>query len=266
MKKKIQFAVLLFVSVAFFNISCKKDQGLKNETFENTVANSSAGQETKYNTFKGDEIEVGNGYARTFITQSHTGVPQELGIVFTHEALSGLPTTNAPYVLYFHHKALESTPFKHLSLGWSANGHPLPVGAFIHAHFDIRFFMMSLEDRLAIPAPPAASILLLPPTGYMPDNYIADAPVAQIGRHWAPNNFTPSSIINHTMILGSFNGNFTFVSPIVTRTTLASGVSVSLPYSQPQNFAQHGYYPTKYNIYEDDKRRHYVTLSDFVWR
>lgn len=247
-------------------ISCQKEQGLKPETIETSISNSSADRETKYNTFNGDEIAIGNGYAHTFITQSHTGVPQESGIVFTDEALSGLPTTNTPYVLDFHPKALESTPFKHLALGWSANGHPLPGGAFITSHFDIRFFMMSLEDRLAIPAPPAPSILLLPPAGYMPVNYIADAAIPQLGVHWAPNNFTSGSTINHTMILGSYNGNFNFVSPIVTRTTLASGSSVSLPYAQPQYFAQHGYYPTKYNIYEDDKKRHYVTLTDFVWR
>lgn len=264
--KQVKNKLLMAATAIVLLSACQKEQNLKNETFETSIASSSASQETKYNTFNGDEIVVGNGYAHTFITQSHTGVPQELGIVFTDEALSGLPTTNTPYVLDFHHKALESTPFKHLALGWSANGHPLPGGAFIPSHFDIRFFMMSLEDRLAIPAPPAPSILLLPPAGYMPVNYIADAAIPQLGVHWAPNNFTSGSTINHTMILGSYNGNFTFVSPIVTRTTLAGGVSVSLPYSQPQYFAQHGYYPTKYNIYEDDKNRHYVTLSDFVWR
>ena len=66
---------------------------------------------------------------------SHTGVPQELGIVFTGEALSGLATANTRYVLDFHHKDLESTPFKHLALGWNANGHLLPGGAFITSHF-----------------------------------------------------------------------------------------------------------------------------------
>ncbi|HEX5653467.1 MAG TPA: hypothetical protein VFX58_10360 [Chitinophagaceae bacterium] len=258
--------ITIATSLLIFLISCQKEQDLINDSPEPSIANPSADQEIKYNTFKGDEIQVGNGYAHTFLTQSHTGQPQELGIVFTDEALSGLATTNTPYVLDFHQKALESTPFKHLALGWSANGHPLPVGAFIPAHFDIRFFMMNLQDRLAIPAPPAASILLQPPPGYMPADYIADAPIPQLGLHWAPNNFTSGSTINHTMILGTYNGNFNFVSPIVTRATLVNGISVSLPYSQPLYFAQHGYYPTRYNIYEDDKNRHYVTLSDFVWR
>ncbi|MBI1780319.1 MAG: hypothetical protein HYR66_02975 [Sphingobacteriales bacterium] len=210
--KQVKNKLLMAATAIVLLSSCQKEQNLKNETFETSIASSSAVQKSKYNTFNGDEIIVGNGYAHTFVTQSHTGVPKELGIVFTDEALSGLPTTNAPYVLDFHPKALES------------------------------------------------------PAGFMPANYIADAAIPQLGVHWAPNNFTSGSTINHTLILGSYNGSFTFVSPIVTRTTLASGVSVSLPYAQPQYFAQHGYYPTKYNIYEDDKNRHYVTLSDFVWR
>ncbi|MEO6254245.1 MAG: hypothetical protein ABIO79_13110 [Ferruginibacter sp.] len=263
---------LLPLFIAFFS-SCQKEQVLKEGAAEAAISRlsgdqqtASADQDTKYNTFNGTEIAVGNGYAHTFITQSHTGVPQELGIVFTHEALTGLATVNTPYVLDFHHKALESTPFKHLALGWSANGHPLPGGAFMPAHFDVRLFMMTLQDRLAIPAPPAAPLYVLPPAGYMPSNYFSDVPAPQIGMHWAVNTFTPGSTVNHTMILGSFNGAFTFVSPIVTRATLLNGTAVSLPYGQPQYFAQHGYYPRTYNVYKDDKDRHYVSLSNFVWR
>jgi hypothetical protein len=249
----------------FIFIACQKEQNRNDEALETSMTNSPANQGEKYNTFKGDDIEVGNGYAHTFVTVSHAGVPRELGIVFTNEALSGLPTTNAAYVLNFHHKALESTPFRHLALGWSANGHPLP-GTFIASHFDIRFFMMSLEDRLAIPAPPASALYILPPAGYMPANYFPDVPLAQIGMHWTDKSFIPGTPVNHAMILGSYNGEFTFISPIVVRAELANGTSVSLPWTQPQSFAKHGYYPTKYNVYEDDKERHYVTLTDFVWR
>jgi len=268
MRKKLLPAMILFTLLAFLNFSCQKEtkQFPVQEENAGTTSASRSDAGTIYNTFKGPEVVVGEGYARTFITLSHTDVPQELGIVFTDEALTGLATVNTPYVLDFHHKALEATPFKHLAMGWSANGHPLPVGAFIPSHFDIRFFMMSLEDRLAIPAPPAPSLFVNPPAGYMPADYIADAAAPQLGRHWAPNNFTAGQTVNHTMILGSYNGSFNFVSPIVRLTVLSSGTSASLPYSQPQYFAEHGYYPTKYNIYEDDKNRHYVSLSDFVWR
>ena len=139
-------------------------------------------------------------------------------------------------------------------------------GAFIPSHFDVRFFMMSLEERLAVPAPPAPALYVLPPAEYMPANYFSDVPAPQIGMHWTDKSFVAGVTVNHAMILGSYNGKFTFISPIVVRTELVNGTTVSLPWTQPQAFAEHGYYPAKYNIYEDDKKRHYVTLTDFVWR
>lgn len=262
MKKFLIFAACAFLTFS----SCKKDVAFEGNKAVLLEAAGKANQDMKFNTFKGPEVEVGNGYARTFITRSNTGEPQELGVIFTDEALSGLPITNTPYVLEFHHKATESTPFTHVALGWSANGHPLPGGAFITSHFDVRFFMMSLEERLAIPVPPAPEFFVLPQTGFMPANYFPDAPAPQVGRHWTDKSFVTGVPVNHTMILGSYNGAFTFISPIVVSTELAQGTSVSLPYSQPQLFAKHGYYPTQYNIYEDNKKQHYVTLTNFVWR
>lgn len=267
MKSSIKLSAkwLLPLCLTFLTfISCKKEYTLKNEPTKTATLNRSD-PETMYNTFKGPEVAVGNGYARTFIMRSHTGVPQELGVVFTDEALSGLPATNTPYVLDFHPKALESTLFQHVALGWSANGHPLP-GTFMASHFDVRFFMMGLEDRLAIPPPPAPALYVLPPTGHMPVNYFSDVPGSLIGMHWTDKSFVAGVPVDYTMILGSYNGKFTFISPIVTRTTLANGANVLLPWTQPQLFADHGYYPTRYNIYADDKNQHYVTLSDFVWR
>ena len=270
--KRFISSLYLIMGCTLILCSCKKEQSLQSNeenSFSAMASNNSEmtskDNDCHYNTFKGPQVVVGNGYARSFVRISHTGKPQELGVVFTNEALSGLPEVNTPYVLELHNKALETTPFKHVALGWSAHGHPLP-GSFMDSHFDVRFFMMGLAERLAIPAPPAPGFTNLPPTGYMPANYLPDAPAPQIGRHWTDNSFTPGVPVNHTLILGSFDGAFTFVSPIVVRTELISGQSFSIDYAQPQLFAQHGYYPTRYNIYQDDQQRHYVTLSNFVWR
>jgi hypothetical protein len=257
---------LFLLSLVVF-ISCQKETDTYQARQENSgvALTLQSDQDTKFNTFKGPEIVVGLGYARSFATISHTGVPQEIGVMFTDEALSGLPAVNTPYVLELHDKALESTLFQHIALGWSANGHPLP-GSFIGPHFDVRFFMMSLADRLAIPAPPGAGFTTFPPAGYMPANYFPDAPGPQLGMHWTDKSFITGVPVNHTMILGTYAGKFTFVSPIVVRTDLVSGQSFSIPYAQPTSFAEHGYYPTMYNIYKDDKGNHYVSLSDFRLR
>jgi hypothetical protein len=259
--KSVYLCLSLVTGATLLFTSCKKEISPINEA--DAAISSKANQSLKFNTFKGPEVEVGEGYARSFIVLSHTGVPQELGVMLTDEALEGLPTVNTPYVLELHHKAVEATPFEHIAMGWSANGHPLP-GTFIGPHFDVRFFMLTLAERLAIPAPPAPSLFVLPPTGYMPVDYFADVPGPQLGMHWTDKTF--SNPVTHEMILGSYNGMFTFVSPIVLRTELQGGQSFSLPYSQPQLFAEHGYYPTVYNIYEDGKQNHYVSLSAFVWR
>jgi Domain of unknown function (DUF5602) len=263
--KRLISSLYIMIGCTLVLSSCNKEQLLQSNEEKTFTTVASLGNESQENTFKGPEVVVGNGYARSFITISNAGEPQELGIIFTNEALSGLPTVNTPYVLELHNKALESTPFEHVSLGWSANGHPLP-NSFIAPHFDVRFFMMSLAERLAIPAPPSPGFTNLPPTGYMPANYFPDAPVPQLGLHWTDKSFTAGIPVNHTLILGSFDGAFTFVSPIVVRTDLVSGQSFSISYAQPQSFARHSYYPTKYNVYQDDKQRHYVTLSDFIWR
>jgi len=224
------------------------------------------------NTYKGPQVKVGNGHARTFITINPSGAPKEIGVIFTKEALSGLPATNSLYQLEFHDKALNGTLFKHVAIGWSAAGHGLPPSGSMGPHMDCRFFLMTAAERLAIPAPstsgyPAGGGFdVSPPSGYLPANYAMNAAVAQIGRHWAENIFSAGMTVPHTMILGTWNGALTFINPIVTLTTLASGTSYSVAYPQQQFFAKRGYYPTKYNIYKDDKGSHYVTLTGFVWR
>jgi len=250
--------LFLLIGSTLFLFSCRKENIIKD--VKDLISPE------KDNTYKGPNVTVGNGLARTFITVSHDGKPKELGIIFTHEAHSGLPATNTPYVLELPKKALETTPFKHVALGWSANGHPLPNNSYMGPHFDIRFFMMTNQERLAIPAPPAPEFFNLPPPGYMPANYFPFLNVVQLGLHWTDESFASGAAVNHTMILGSYAGKFTFVSPIVTQTELASGQRFSVAYAQPRFFAEHGYYPTRYNIYEDDKGSHYVTLSHFVWR
>lgn len=244
--------------------SCKKDSKASDE---NT------------NTFKGPEVKVGKGNAQTFITisqsgvsHSQAGVPQEIGVIFTDSSLLGLPDVNTTYVLNLPQEALEATLFENVVVGLSAHGHGLPPTGNIAEHLDVRFFMMTNEERLTIPNPasstyPAgAGFDVSPQAGYLPPNYVLNFAVAQIGRHWASNSFDSSASVNHTMIYGTYNGNLTFLAPIVTVADLANGNRYSVAYPQPQFFARHGYYATKYNIYKDDKGSHFVSLSDFVWR
>ncbi|MEJ7769318.1 MAG: hypothetical protein WKF89_15975 [Chitinophagaceae bacterium] len=224
-------------------------------------------QGSKSNTYSGPQVKMGNGMARSWIITSHKGVPTEIGVEMTDEVLYGLPATNFSIAIPLHSKAKETTPFDHLYITWAAQGHPLP-GTFIGPHLDVRFFMTSLEEHLAIPsyAVAPAGFDNHPPKGYLPVSYFPDAPVPQLGLHWTDKNFTDP--VTKTMILGSYDGKFTFISPIMILPVLQSGQRYSSSYSQPQYFAKKNtYYPTKYSIYLDNTtKKHYVSLSDFVWR
>lgn len=265
MKKNL--SLLAVIAGLFFWVGCQKD--IRNESQFKGVTSTATAENVdpalKYNTFSGPQVEMGAGKVRSWITLSQTGTPAEIGIEITDEALNGLPDTNFSVAVPLHLKATETTPFDHVFITWASHGHPLP-GTFIGPHFDVRFYMMSLADQLAIPAPPAAQLTTLPPTGYMPDSYFPDAAVPKIGLHWTDKTF--SDPVTNEMILGTYDGKFTFVSPIAVLGLLQSGQSVSLPYAQPQYFAEtNTYYPTKYNIYIDNNtKKHYITLSDFVLR
>ena len=218
-------------------------------------------------TFNGPEVQMGAGHARSWITIGKTGAPVQVGVEMTEEVLSGLPNTNFSVALALHNKAKQTTPFDHLYITWASHGHPLP-GTFIAPHFDVRFFMTGLDEQLAIPtyASNPTGFDNHPPAGYMPASYFADAPVPQLGVHWTDGVY--DNPVTKALILGSYNGKFTFVSPIMILDILQGGQSFSASYPQPQYFAKKNtYYPTKYNIYMDNAtKKHYITLSDFVWR
>lgn len=254
--RNVPLLLLLFVLFAPFT-SCKKDL-------------------EKTNTFYGPQVTVGNGKIRSWIKINHDREPVELGIEMTPGALENLPHHGPgdvhPYWhIPFHQKVLDVTPFDHLTVNWNPEGHS--PAFFSDPHFDIHFYMMTEVERQAIPAwSPSTDVFFntYPPAGYMPVDYSTPpGPVgaeAAMGKHWLPPppTFLPFS---HVMILGTYNGRFNFIEPMVTFAFLQSGQSVSKDYSQPQKFAKAGNYPTKYNVWKDEKTgHHYMSLSHFVSR
>ncbi len=257
--KLLSSRMLIVVSIALFVFSCQKPIDIFHP--------GNGKDNDKSNTYSSSQVKMGAGKARSWITIDKKGVPKEIGVEMTDDVLYGLADTNFNVTIPFHAKAKEITPFDHLYITWASHGHPLP-GTFIGPHFDVRFFMTSLAEHLAIPAYAAAPAGFdnHPPTGYMPANYFPDAPIPQLGLHWTDKTF--SNPVTSAMILGSYDGRFTFISPIMVLDVLQSGQNFSASYAQPQYFAEtNKYYPTRYNIYKDDAtQKHYITLSDFVLR
>ena len=274
MKKHILFTLVV---TNLFLLSCNKEIN-ENKTLnpEETATTAKNDPSEQINTFKGPEVNVGNGKVRSWIRIDHLNKPIELGLEFTPGALENLPEEEEEGVsprwdIPFHQKVKEVTPFDHLNLNWNPHGHPDPF--FTSQHFDFHFYMMTEVERMAIPAwSPLTDALFnnYPPAGYMPADYSAPpgavAAVPAMGKHWLPPppTFLP---FTHVMLNGSFDGKFNFIEPMITLSYLQSGQSVSKVYSQPLKFEKDSFYPTKYNIWKDETTdHHFVSLSHFVWR
>lgn len=228
-------------------------------------------------TFYGPQVEMGEGKARSFITTSDKGIPREMGIELTADALKGLPTDPKDFAAAFfplplHHKAKELTAFDHIGINWNVHGHE-PEHVYDVPHFDFHFYKITLDEQLAIPpyeiAP--AGFDNLPAPEYMPAQYVAgDGGVPQMGKHWV-DVLSPElngAPFTYTMIYGSYAGKTTFVEPMITMAIIQSGATYHIPYRQPQTFSPaNKYYPTQYNIYMNtETRKHYITLTHFEWR
>ncbi len=269
------FHPLTVLTFAAFLASCQKEKSNPPEPVSMAaVVNNSQGEFV--NIFKGPEVQVGNGKVRSWIKMTHDDQPIELGLEITPGALENLPDEEMPgmsphWDIPFHPKVKMVTPFDHLNLNWNPHGHPDPF--FGAQHFDFHFYMMTEAERMAIPAwSPSTDVFYntYPPAGYMPANYSTHpgpiAAVTAMGKHWLPPppTFLP---FTHVMILGSYNGRFNFIEPMITLNYLQNGMSVTKDYSQPLKFQTANNYPTKYNIWKEEvSGNHYVSLSHFVWR
>lgn len=276
-KKIIVLGSLLFL------FSCNQDEMVINDLQESAPLSFTAKMKSdKVNVFKGPQVALGYGKVRSWVSLNQkNGLPSEIGLEITPEAFKNLTTENnkiipsdhKTIVVPLHLKAKQSTPFNHIGLNWNPNGH-MPPGVFDVPHFDIHFYMISVEEQMAIPAwspQTDAAFNLYPPMGYMPVDYGTPPGPAtaepQMGKHWSPNNLGAYLPFSKIMIYGSYNGKFIFVEPMITLAYLLSNVDFTTDYSQPEHFAKAGNYPTKYNIYHDVTTGNtYVTLSKFVAR
>jgi len=273
---------ILAVAVILFFAACSPEEKATLDPLATDASGSLSTKENseKVNVFKGPVVQYGAGKARSWISVNKEGFPVEIGIELTEDVLDDrsllsqgqLETTVIP----LHHKAIELTPFEHLGINYEPEGHPPVWGK---EHFDFHFYTITNEERMAIPAYDANNQSIVDAFTYFPDDKKMPADyfkfpgsggaMAMMGKHWLPQDFaTGYDPFTHVMILGSYAQKNVFIEPMVTVDYLLSGEEFSGNYSQPITFEEKGnYYPTKYNIYHDDKNNSvYITLSDFVRR
>lgn len=267
-KKPLQLMLLLLF------LSCSDDKPVVDGSQDLATAPLSRNG-TKVKMFKGPVMSLGDGTVRSYVSMNADGFPLEIGIEMSHDALENLPMHAEEHelVLRLHHHAREATPFDHILINWNPEGHE-PTGVFSVPHFDFHFYMMPLAERVQIPAwspTTDAAFNNYPPEGYMPATYFtppgAGTAEPRMGKHWLPVNLGEFLPFSKIMILGSYDGEVTFIEPMITLDHLLSETDSSEAYPQPASFAEAGNYPTKYNIHHDMQTGHiHITLSDFVAR
>ncbi len=224
-------------------------------------------------TFKGSKIAVGQGTAWTEMTVGDGNSLEGLALVFTPEALVGLPPTlpATEYIIPLPSEA-PATVFNHVGVNWQPQGHA-PATIYSVPHFDIHFYLISSQERDAMtPADPAfaTKALRVPDAAHLPAGFGSDPmPIPRMGSHWAdPNSHEfHGSAFTSTLIYGFYDAKMVFIEPMMAKSFIESNPNFSAPIVTPTAYPKSGRYPTIYSVTYDASAREYrVKLASFVSR
>jgi hypothetical protein len=173
-----------------------------------------------------------------------------------------------PYVLEM--PANHGTPFRHVAVEWNPGGHE-PPGVYDVPHFDVHFYLIDVEERMAIdPADPrfGEKAAKLPPAEYLPPGYITPVPdaIPMMGLHWLSSSAgeLQGRPFDKTFLFGSWDGELIFFEPMVTKEFVESKPRFSEPLATPSRYRVPGRYPTSYGVHWDDAAREYrISLGGF---
>ncbi|MDB4883671.1 MAG: hypothetical protein JWL95_2437 [Gemmatimonadetes bacterium] len=261
----------------------------------------------------GAPIRVGNGTVRTYVVldQKQGGHPLEVGVAMSEKSLDGLPApvTTPPAVGGHDHGSMQMnmylldlptqnpTQYKFVQFDWNPAGHE-PAGVYDLPHFDFHFWTASKEVRASIlptnsdyaqkaasfPAPEFRYPFYLDAAtaaGVTP----ALATVPLMGLHWLdvrspelqkltgnPAGYKP---FTKTFIYGTWDGQFVFDEPMITRAYILAKKTATdpaeideiIPVSTAQRYTPAGFYPSAYRISWDAQQKEYrIALTQLSWR
>jgi len=238
-----------------------------------------AGHHHGVTTLYGPENELGEGISRTYVVVDHDGRPREVGIRMSESVLTGLsegPGAGTTMLMPALPAGAPDTGFDHVMLDWNPNGHD-PEILYGAPHFDMHFYTTD-ADREVDPAAPdfAARAARLPEPEYVPEGYIpppgppVENTVPFMGMHWtdAADGVIPGSFeFTEVLLNGTWDGEFIFIEPMMTREWLATKPSLREIVKQPSSYRRTGYYPTVYTVDFDEQAGEYVVaLSGLTMR
>ncbi|HSM62300.1 MAG TPA: hypothetical protein VK833_00020 [Gillisia sp.] len=225
------------------------------------------GSSEKMNTFYGPAKQLGDGVLRSMVVMKHDGTPESIGLRISEKVLEGLPDEEHNITLDLSNK-MKGMAFDHIDFGWNPHGHE-PPGIYDVPHFDIHFYMVSLDYQNNIQDPDLAEEL--PPDEYRPETYNPTPGfVPAMGKHWVSESADEFNGLpfTRTFIYGSYAGEFHFYEPMITLEYLQEKGNEQIPIPQPAQFQRTGlYYPTTYSInYDAVKKEYLITMENLVLR
>lgn len=265
-----QLTRALCLPLLFLFFACSKEK--LSQPLSNTSDQSRLAPDNNSSVFFGPTVQLGNGHIRSFgVLAKQTDAPLQIGFELTPGALQGLPHDAhgehaASYLVRLHPRVAAAGVFDHLVANWNAHGHP--PGPYLSAHFDFHFYLIALQERLAITANDPLSVAPLP-GGYLPADYIGPlGPEPQMGGHCV--DVTSPELnggpFTHTFIFGAYNSKVAFYEPMITHDYLLQSNGGTFVIKQPASVSKSGYYPTRYTISKAANGNRYVILTDFVFR
>jgi uncharacterized protein len=245
----------------------------------------------------GQAVTLGNGNARTYVMldKENDNAPLEIGVALDEAALEGLPQgAGAMTMLDLPLPSQNPTPYRLVELDWNPQGHE-PAGVYTVPHFDFHFYTITADVRNTID--PADTLFQtkadnIPAQNEVAEFYVPLSPpqgpivaVPHMGVHWAdmraqelqgafghPENARPFTT---TFLHGSWNGQFIFDEPMITRayilgrkdaTVDASRDSVMV-LSSAQAYNPAGYRPAAYRVvYDAQKHEYRIALTQLAAR
>ncbi|MFV0591833.1 MAG: DUF5602 domain-containing protein [Draconibacterium sp.] len=254
--------ILLFVISLWGLNACQKEEIISSEDEGLTAL-----KDASMNTFYSSTSAVGNGVVRAFVTQDKDGVPLEVGINISAKALEKLPNEMMQYVFELP-KGKGSNFYTHVLFDWNPMGHE-PPGIYDLPHFDIHFYIISNEARMDIPPMDTTYLDPAPDSKYIPPLHMElKGLVPGMGAHWVDVTSPELSgaTFTKTFIWGSYNQEFVFWEPMITREYLLSMPDEIIPIPQPEAYQKSGWYASDYKIsYSSTKKQYTISLVNLMY-
>ena len=253
----------------------------------------------------GRSWEIGNGTVTTYADLTDDRTPSAIGVLYSANALDGLPTAysdqhhcfdrdangtvdRAKECLATHETVMpipdsvaarEDIPFKWVLFNWNPVGH-IPPGVYDVPHFDIHFYIESIANTFALQDGPCGPEFIqcdqfelarkpLPGNFMHADFQNVDAVAPAMGNHLIDltgPEFTGEQW-QRSFIFGIYDGKITFYEEMLTRAHLLSQPNACNPIKSPPAVGLSGFYPTQSCIRYDSVTGDYtVSIEEFVYR